>query len=93
MGVVKLIKNGVGVGYFASRVQYPVIVLRVARIEGSEELQVHPFRDPFLWNAILFIITINNWTSLEESRWALEVRMREGRSFEAEKSYFLLFWE
>ena len=27
----------------ASRVQYPVIVLRVARIEGSEELQVHPF--------------------------------------------------
>ena len=53
----------VELGYecLASRVQYPVIVLRVARIEGSEELQVHPF----LWDAILFLITINNWASLE----------------------------
>ena len=53
----------VELGYecLASRVQYSVIVLGVARIEGSEELQVHPL----LWDAIFLLITINNWTSLE----------------------------
>ena len=53
----------VELGYecLTSRVQYPVIVLGVARIEGSEELQVHPF----LRDAILLLITINNWASLE----------------------------